>query len=684
MEISVHTIKGTAIPYGSKLVACRALLLVLAGTWYLPTAQAQNLGYNINRLEPTTVGEPSFSVDHPWYSSTRYFAAGVTFHYAHNPLVVGRVSGGTFNQTTSIIEHQLQAHVELAGSFLDRITISGSLPITLLERGNAAGSLAPLDGAAVSDPRFGVMARLWGQPDRDPFSVNLGLQLFVPLGAFSDPTTGSARTSSDASVRLLPKLVFAGYGKHLRWSAMASFLYRPEATLAEEGTSTGSELQLGGLVQYADLSKRFGIGPEGTLSTVVVGGRAFAAGSTSLELLLGGHVNIARQLQLSVAAGIGALRQPGTPDARALLRVAYAPIRNQEVKVLPISDQDHDGIPDPQDACPQVPGVVSRDPERNGCPRDRDRDGVQDERDICPDTPAGAIPDPQRLGCPMQDEDHDGIADRYDLCPEVPQGPTPDSQRLGCPLSDRDGDGVHDRIDLCPETPQGLVPDPQRQGCPAGDRDLDDVLDPQDMCPDVPSGLHPDPKRRGCPDPDRDFDSVPDRVDACPDKPGAPHPDPKRNGCPSLVEIRSGKLVILQPVFFATNKETILTQSYPVLQAVADALRATPELKRLSIEGHTDNRGKVVYNTELSDRRARSVLRWLVEHGVEESRLKAQGYGPARPIADNRTPRGRATNRRVEFIITETSASVTQQFTPGPVESPLIIDSRQGRGPAAR
>ena len=136
-----------------------------------------------------------------------------------------------------------------------------------------------------------------------------------------------------------------------------------------------------------------------------------------------------------------------------------------------------------------------------------------------------------------------------------------------------------------------------------------------------------------------------------PDTPGAPSTDPKKNGCPGLVSVTSGQIVIVKPVFFATNKDVILQQSFEVLESVAEALRAARNIKKVRVEGHTDNRGKPAHNRDLSDRRAKSVMKWLVEHGIDQGRLEAQGFGPDHPIADNKTADGRAKNRRVDFII---------------------------------
>jgi outer membrane protein OmpA-like peptidoglycan-associated protein len=217
---------------------------------------------------------------------------------------------------------------------------------------------------------------------------------------------------------------------------------------------------------------------------------------------------------------------------------------------------------------------------------------------------------------------------------------------------------VFDDQDQCVNEPQGEYPDPNRRGCPDGDSDNDGVRNSVDQCRDVPAGLRPDPARAGCPIADRDNDSVPDDVDHCPDQAGAPSTDPNRNGCPGQVVVIGNMIQLNTPVFFAHNRDTILRRSFPILQAVADALRASPHVRRVSIEGHTDDVGGDQENMDLSNRRAQSVMRWLIEHGIEASRLEAHGFGetrPLQPITPGMSRRERraaqARNRRVEFRI---------------------------------
>ena len=616
----------------------RSLLSFFAGVgalcMFTQPLRAENQGFQLNRYEPTSAGEWSFAVSHPWYSSTRYFAAGVTFDYANNPLKVYDVNTG---DRQNILEHQLFGHLDLAVSFLDRFTINASAPMLLLERGNTAYGVAPIDGVSAGDPRIGLMIRLAGQPDRSPISLNVGADVWIPLRKFTDALDAQA---SDQEARVLPKVVLAGWGHRVRWSLMAAYLYRPDAVLgnASIGATAASELQFGALLQYADIHRRFAIGPEVYATTATTGAERFSQYTSSLDILLGIHYNIAKQVQLGVAGGVGLLHATGTPDGRAMLRLAYAPIREtrHEIKLAP----------------------------------DADKDGVIDMQDACPKEPRGATPDPDRPGCPAGDRDQDGVLDPLDQCPDVKAGSKPDPQRPGCPLPDKDGDGVVDVEDKCPDVAMGAVPDPDRLGCPAGDADHDGFLDPVDQCKAVAAGLHPDPQKPGCPSPDRDKDSIPDVVDACPDKAGAPNADPKKNGCPGLVEVRGEQLVILRPVFFATDKDVILAKSFPVLQAVADALKLTASIKKMRVEGHTDSSGKKEHNLDLSDRRAHSVMNWLVEKAkVDASRLEAKGYGSERPVADNRKAAGRAKNRRVEFYIVAVGTEVPAEAPGAAIKS---------------
>lgn len=238
----------------------------------------------------------------------------------------------------------------------------------------------------------------------------------------------------------------------------------------------------------------------------------------------------------------------------------------------------------------------------------------------------------------MRDSDGDGVPDRIDECPDTPQGVVVDS--VGCPV-DSDGDGVPDYIDKCPDTPKGVVVD--SVGCPIDD-DGDGVPNYIDECPDTPQGVVVDSV--GCPV-DTDGDGIPDYLDKCPNVPG-----PESNyGCPELKkEVRSLFKKAMQGIQFETDKDVIKKSSYPTLDKIVEVMKTNPTYM-LSIGGHTDDVGSEEYNQVLSEKRAGSVRRYLIEHGVEESRIASKGYGKTMPIADNTTVEGRALNRRVEFEV---------------------------------
>jgi outer membrane protein OmpA-like peptidoglycan-associated protein len=248
------------------------------------------------------------------------------------------------------------------------------------------------------------------------------------------------------------------------------------------------------------------------------------------------------------------------------------------------------------------------------------------------------------------DVDSSDAIDVADKCPP-PDRVTSEDVADGCPIRDGDGDGVADGLDACPSVPGVKHLDPHKNGCPR-DRDGDGVIDDQDACLNVPGAPSSDPAKNGCP-PDHDGDGVPDKDDACPDEPGVADPDPAKNGCPPPVVIQSGQLKISAQLKFESNSSKVLVESHWILEAVAQTMKEHPEIKKLRIEGHTDNVGYAEGNKMLSAHRAAEVLNELVNLGVEKSRMHSVGLGSTKPIADNTTEEGRKANRRVEFHIEE-------------------------------
>lgn len=205
------------------------------------------------------------------------------------------------------------------------------------------------------------------------------------------------------------------------------------------------------------------------------------------------------------------------------------------------------------------------------------------------------------------DRDEDTVADYYDECPtEYGEGEN------GCPVDrDSDKDGIKDSRDKCPkEWGDGS------DGCPIPDKDGDGILDPNDSCEEQAEV----------------FNGVDDK-DGCPDE------------LPAEIKEFEG---VLEGIYFDSGKSTIRSKSRPLLQKVAKLLQKYPEL-RVEISGHTDSVGDEADNVKLSQARADAVKAWLVEQGIDTGRVTTRGAGPGEPIADNKTKKGRAKNRRIEF-----------------------------------
>ena len=124
---------------------------------------------------------------------------------------------------------------------------------------------------------------------------------------------------------------------------------------------------------------------------------------------------------------------------------------------------------------------------------------------------------------------------------------------------------------------------------------------------------------------------------------------------PTKVKVTAEKIVILDKVFFETNKDVIKTVSYELLDDVAGTIIANPQLVKIEVDGHTDADGVDAANLDLSQRRAESVVRYLVAKGVGVERFVPVGFGETKPIDSNKTATGKANNRRVEFVILETA-----------------------------
>lgn len=212
---------------------------------------------------------------------------------------------------------------------------------------------------------------------------------------------------------------------------------------------------------------------------------------------------------------------------------------------------------------------------------------------------------------PPTDIDSDRVFDHEDRCPDEPEDRDGHADDDGCPDPDNDGDGLEDGVDVCPDNPGVLI----AAGCPPSDRDGDTVLDHHDACPINGGPI----AQYGCPE-------------------------------PNTMRIDLERIELGQKIYFAVDKGIIRSQSFAALDALAVLLRQHPQVL-VEVRNHRDDTGRERYGMKITQRRADSVRDYLVHKGVPPEQLEARGYGSDMPIATNKTPEGRAQNRRTEFVI---------------------------------
>ena len=272
-----------------------------------------------------------------------------------------------------------------------------------------------------------------------------------------------------------------------------------------------------------------------------------------------------------------------------------------------IRDADNDGVPDELDQCPKsIPG---EDIDERGCVRDDDGDGVPNVLDSCPNTPAGLRVN--KYGC-FLDKDEDGVPDEWDKCPNSFYKEI--VNMYGCPI-DSDEDGIPDYRDRCENTPKGVKID--SLGCRL-DHDHDGVFDEEDKCPDTPEKAPVD--KDGCPL-DSDKDGIFDYLDNCPNT--LEHTEVDINGCPIREKQNLDK--IARRIQFHKGTDKPLNSSYTALSDVVSVLRHN-KLIMLEIQCSVKT-GESKEPQELSDARATFIYEFLVNKGIQENRLRANGFG---------------------------------------------------------
>ncbi|WP_437669719.1 OmpA family protein [Sorangium sp. So ce131] len=635
------------------------LSIVGAGVGLAPgAAHAQEAAvegeFSAQRFEPAPGSKNYLSVEGARMEGGFGITAGLVFDYAREPFVVTSCVSAT---DCSAPDAQGQRDVPVVSDMLTWSMLASISPTQWLQAGlrfpvayvrgegigaaTGAAAAEELRAFGVGDPTLEAKVRFLGEPS-DPLVLGAAADVSFPLG---HATSKGSYLGSSSPVTAGLRLIVDGNAGPLSFALNLRGKLLPETARISTTEVGPVEFRYGGGVGY-QITPALRVLAEG------YGATQFSAQGGTNSLEVDGAIQIAPRdlgLAFTVGGGAGVVEGIGVPTARAIAGILF---------VHEPGDEDGDGVSNAVDQCPARPEDKDGLADEDGCPDDdADNDGVPDEADRCPAKAEVINGLDDKDGCPDQvaDRDKDRIPDAEDKCPDE-AGNVRLPEHYGCP--DKDEDGVPDRVDQCADAVEDTDGWQDTDGCPDPDNDADGILDGQDECIDQPEVKNGFKDEDGCADelPDTDGDGIPDDRDKCPKQPENLNGVEDLDGCPdrgaSLVQVGEEDIKILQRIEFAINSDKIQgAQSFAVLDAVVSALKLHPDIFKVEVAGHTDNAGPADMNRALSQKRAEAVVAYLTTKGIDPKQLVAKGYGPDRPIDDNKSANGRQKNRRVEFII---------------------------------
>jgi len=611
-----------------KTIRTQLLILLVAVLWS-STGAAKTGNLPTQQFQPPAGGDENFVglMGHDVLNHLQS-SFGMYLNYAYKPLAF---TLKPWDVTTSLVRNQFAGDFLAAVGFFGQLELGLAVPMTFFQ--NSDGDALRLSStniarATIGDIRLTPKWRFYHRESQG----GLALAAVVSL-----PSGGKSSMQGNETVTVEPRLIFDWlFHPKFRLGLNAGYLLREQQGLFN--VDVGNEFSYGAAVEWLAVKDRLSVIAEVLGKVAADADSHLAVETMPLESMLGLRYHSPAGHSITVAGGPGLTNGYGTPTYRLALGYTYTgPI-----------DTDGDGCYDNVDPCPL-------DPE--------DKDGFEDG-DCCPDV----------------DNDRDGICDPWvmekgltskyaavchgsDLCPNIPEDKDGFEDEDGCPDADNDRDGICDPwvstlgqaekyaavchgSDQCPDVPEDKDGFEDEDGCPDADNDHDGICDPwvtamgqtekyadkcrlKDLCPDVPETVNGFEDDDGCPD---------------------------AVAKPALARIEGKKIIILDVILFYFDKTVIKPESYPVIDAVVQVLKDNPQIKKIRIEGHTDLKGGVVYNKNLSNGRSKAVQTYLWQKGIGPERLSYAGFGKSRPLVKpEKTPEDAQKNRRVEFIIVKTA-----------------------------
>ncbi|MCK6515154.1 OmpA family protein [Myxococcota bacterium] len=588
-------------------------------SWVSAAAFAAEGGIDLDRYKPPSDHLGYFTAQSADTLGHLQLGVAARANAARDPFVIVGADGEPLAADTyrAPVQSRVVTNLQLGLGVTQLFSLSADLPVVLSQTGydvaslTGVGELVPLSARAIGDLRL--------TPKVAPLSAAngpLGLAVAVPI---SLPTGDPAALAGEGGLSVSPTLIAELSDGEVR---LGAYRWRAAVNLgvAIRPDDRVRDVPTGDAVLYS-LAAGFRPAPSVELIADLSGqswGRTRA--QSPAELDLGVLFFASPWLVVQAGGGFGLIPGLGTPDVRGVVGVSWAPSFNPDDR-----DRDRDDIADAYDACVNESEDVDGWQDEDGCPDiDNDGDGVEDLDDQCVDDPEDADGYRDGDGCPDSDNDLDTIPDMVDRCPDQAEVVNGFMDQDGCPdadpENDSDNDGFDDEVDHCPYDAEDFDNTDDLDGCPDTDNDGDGLLDINDRCPNAKEDMNGVEDDDGCPEDGR-------------------------------AKLSGKRIEITERVYFDTGKTTIKPESYGLLDEVAQVLAQNPQITLLRVEGHTDDQGADLNNLKLSQGRAEEVRNYLIQRGVSPERLVAAGFGEGQPVASNKTEDGRATNRRVEFIV---------------------------------
>lgn len=560
-----------------------------------------------------------------------WFVGGVA-EYAHRPLVLVTESDGS-TEVRPALDNVVALNLGAGFSPIDRLRISASAPLFLTSTSFGEGQ-----GFGIGDTRIDLMGLLVDPADTNGIGIAVVPWVDLPTG---DTT------------KFLGRRTLAGGGVVAASVEEPTFTLTTNFGLQGEPRLEGLRNLQGGLGLVAAVGGNYliddhsSIGLEARLTAPLSENDRAGTGSPSEATLS------YRRRTDAGAFFTGGLAAPLTPGAGAAAFRVFLGGGFGKVSAAAPKDSDMDGITDDVDACPREPETFNDYVDEDGCP-----DGVSD---LVVNVTWRGEP---YAGAELVVNGPDGETRHQLEEPVFRQTAAPDTMwnlaatKGDCLAGDakklvRSGDGeVELPLQLVPSATMIVRVTDKAQNPVPGVKLLWDTTRPE--C--VPESIEMEPKGPTLVDigagrhklivgaPGYRVVEVPILA-----SPGDELPV-EVSLTPTKLKVTGTKIEILEKVNFETGRATIRSDSFDLLNEVAEVILRNPK-GTIEVQGHTDDRGADADNLSLSQNRAEAVRDYLIQRGVDRNRLVAMGFGESKPIADNGTPDGRAQNRRVEFVI---------------------------------